>query len=615
MSAPSTTPDLTTFGYDAAGRPASRTTTRGGPSIAACAWTRNGAGNVRGETSTISGDPANGATAFAYDQPGRITTYTPPAGLSNQAYGWASVPDRTSLAIGANPPVVTTFDAANRPVSDTSPGSYASDLDGRITTIPAQGGLGIRTLAYDSLGRLSSVAVAGVTRYYSYDPLDRLRLVSSGGVTVEGFRYVGATGAIAQSVDGSGTPIRSFGTDWTGTHLLDWTGAGANVRFYGVNGHGDLTWTADATGAVSATLHYDPYGTLVASSGTSLPEFRFQGSWSDTTAGLSWAVARWYAPSMGTFLTEDSLLGTPAEPSSRQLYAYGAGDPVDRADTGGTFWYLIRGGDTLAAIAQRFMRNSNLSATIYNLNRLNSAVRSEDLIIAGGCIYVPYFVATNGQRRVAPNSCPKGRIYQKALDTSTWLYRAASGFGISALNLRRRDLEALTRKYLFGRGVEADASYLNGYRYSEVAIELLDMFRVCKPASGCSRYPSLIPLPSVVERDPESKILVVRNHPWLPLDGINAETFGRYVYMAPGVFLTPSLKAHEYIHILEQQGGGADYDSEYVTRVLRGQGTALSNRYERIAYLWQGWIENYPMERLPWAIWKPVSAPIVWWVQ
>jgi hypothetical protein len=52
----------------------------------------------------------------------------------------------------------------------------------------------------------------------------------------------------------TGLPIRSIGTDWGGERLVDWTTGGANQRFYGTNGHHDLTWTADSTGAVSATL-------------------------------------------------------------------------------------------------------------------------------------------------------------------------------------------------------------------------------------------------------------------------------------------------------------------------------------------------------------------------
>ena len=102
--------------------------------------------------------------------------------------------------------------------------------------------------------------------------------------------------------------IVSIGNDWTGEHRLDWTGSGQNIRSYGTNAHHDLTWTADATGAVSTTLRYDPWGTLTSSTGTSLPPFRFQGSWADPSTNLSWVITRWYAPALGTFISEVAMI-------------------------------------------------------------------------------------------------------------------------------------------------------------------------------------------------------------------------------------------------------------------------------------------------------------------
>jgi RHS repeat-associated protein len=116
---------------------------------------------------------------------------------------------------------------------------------------------------------------------------------------------------------------------------LDWTGSGSNERFYGTNAHHDVTWTADATGAVSNTLRYDPWGTLTNSWGTSLPDFRFQGNWFDSQTSLSWVVTRWYAPALARFISEDSLLGDAATPPSQHLYAYGSGEPVGHWDPDG----------------------------------------------------------------------------------------------------------------------------------------------------------------------------------------------------------------------------------------------------------------------------------------
>ncbi|HET7027693.1 MAG TPA: RHS repeat-associated core domain-containing protein, partial [Candidatus Limnocylindrales bacterium] len=107
---------------------------------------------------------------------------------------------------------------------------------------------------------------------------------------------------------------------------LDWTASGSSQRFYGTNAHHDVTWLADSTGAVLATLRYDPYGNLVSSTGSSLPDFRFQGSLYDSAVDLSWIVSRWYAPDLGQFISEDSLLGTPADPpGSWRLWSIASG--------------------------------------------------------------------------------------------------------------------------------------------------------------------------------------------------------------------------------------------------------------------------------------------------
>jgi RHS repeat-associated protein len=322
----------TAFGYDDAGAPTSKTTTgTGGAARAAYTWTRNQAGQILSEASTISGDPANGTATFAYDLLGRLTGYTR-AGTTT-TYGWDEVPNRTSVQVGANPAVTTSFDVANRPTTDSAGGSYTHDDDGRMTARP-----GYR-LEWDALGRLTKVrppSGSGTIVDYTYDALDRLLKADYGGSNRIRFRYVGRTTAVAQTVqDTNSQVIRSTANGWGGERLVDWTGTNANQRFYGTNGHHDVTWTADATGVVTNRLRYDPWGTAVSTSGTSLPEFRFQGSWYDTTTELSWVITRWYAPAQGRFVSQDSLLGEPADPPSRHLYAYAEGEPLGRWDPDG----------------------------------------------------------------------------------------------------------------------------------------------------------------------------------------------------------------------------------------------------------------------------------------
>ena len=198
----------------------------------------------------------------------------------------------------------------------------------------------------------------------------------------------------AQTIDDvTSTVIRSIGTGWTGERMLDWTGTNSNIRYYGTNAHHDTVWTASSTGTVSATLRYDPFGTLTNWSGASLPEFRLQGSWFDTTTSLQWVITRWYAPPLGRFISEDSLLGIPIDPPSRHLYAYSAGEPIGRLDPNGTFWYKVRRGDTLWALAARYLHNGSLYRKIYRLNR--SIIKNPSLIRTGWCLWIP----ANGKNR------------------------------------------------------------------------------------------------------------------------------------------------------------------------------------------------------------------------
>ena len=318
--------------YDRLGRLTTKNTTAAGPvNRALYGWTYNRAGQILSETSTITGDPANGQIDFQYDPLARLTS-SALAGTTT-AYGWDKVPNRTSVQVGAGTAATTTFNAANRPISGANPtAAYSSDDDGRLTARPGQ------TMTWDDLGRLKQVKNGSgmVLATYTYDPLDRLRMVDYGASVRTRFRYVGLTTSVAQLIDdAAGTVTRNIGNGWTGERLLDWTGTNSNIRIYGTNAHHDVTWLASSTGTVSQALRYDPWGNPRSTVPTGYTPFRFQGSFYDATTDLSWVVTRWYAPALGTFISEDGLLGQPRDPDSRHLYAYGSGDPVARWDQDG----------------------------------------------------------------------------------------------------------------------------------------------------------------------------------------------------------------------------------------------------------------------------------------
>jgi RHS repeat-associated protein len=147
-----------------------------------------------------------------------------------------------------------------------------------------------------------------------------------------------------------------------------------------------VTWLATTAGAVTAALRYDPWGTPRAAVPSGYTPFRFQGSWFDDTTSLAWVVTRWYAPALGRFISEDTLLGEPIDPPSRHLYAYGAGEPVGRWDPDGMFWYRVKAGDTLSALGSRYLRGTADRHWIYMQNR---RLLTSTSIRAGWCLWIP----------------------------------------------------------------------------------------------------------------------------------------------------------------------------------------------------------------------------------
>jgi RHS repeat-associated protein len=351
---------FTCYGHDPLGHLTSTSTATSLTATGDCAnavslysYSYNAAGNETSATANLGSDPTNGTTNYTYDPLGRLTGYTLPTGSavasSSQTYGWNSMPDRASVTTGSGTPVKTTtfFDAAGRPLSDTagSGNTYSSNGNGQITGTPASTTTSTpgETLKYDDLGRLSEVDMAahGQTpasiETSSYDPLGRLQTVSNSGGTTTRFLYVGLTNSVAGEVDGAGNILSEHATDIAGAELFDFTSAGSTVSYLGRNAHGDVTYARDQTGTVTSTAAYDPFGNVIATSGSrpSINDSAWQGSWFDGQTHLYYVEARWYSPTIGEFLSADPLVHETADPQDRDLYAYGSGDAIGKSDPSG----------------------------------------------------------------------------------------------------------------------------------------------------------------------------------------------------------------------------------------------------------------------------------------
>ena len=98
----------------------------------------------------------------------------------------------------------------------------------------------------------------------------------------------------------------------------------------------------DASGAVTLTQSYTPYGEVLASKGIASTDYAFTGESYDPQNGLVYLRARSYRPAEGKFVSKDLWEENSVRPMSFNKWVYTEGDPINYTDPSG----LIRNGET-----------------------------------------------------------------------------------------------------------------------------------------------------------------------------------------------------------------------------------------------------------------------------
>ena len=102
---------------------------------------------------------------------------------------------------------------------------------------------------------------------------------------------------------------------------------------------GSVRQLADASGSVTLSQSFDPFGSLRSQSGASASSYGFAGEWTDAT-GLQHLRARYYSPQQGKFLTSDPFPGFMGMPQTQNRYAYALNNPILYTDPSGEFVFL-----------------------------------------------------------------------------------------------------------------------------------------------------------------------------------------------------------------------------------------------------------------------------------
>jgi RHS repeat-associated protein len=275
------------------------------------------------------------ATEYAYDAAARVTAllYRSPQGLlGDLRYGYDPAGRRTSahgsFARTLLPQAVAqaAYAAGNRQVQ-FGDAVMTHDGNGNLTTLADPEGT--TTYGWDARDRL--VAVSGPARHdrFTYDAFGRRIRRDTGGAVVD-YLHDGAD-VVQESRDGQA--IAYVRAPWPDEPFARSTG-----EFYALTGAGSVLALTDEGGAAATVYAYDPFGNAAALGAPTTNPFTYAGR-EDDGGGLYFYRARYYAPRLHRFLSEDPSGFAGGDPN---LYAYVHNSPVSLVDPLGrdaTIWW------------------------------------------------------------------------------------------------------------------------------------------------------------------------------------------------------------------------------------------------------------------------------------
>ena len=137
---------------------------------------------------------------------------------------------------------------------------------------------------------------------------------------------------VLSAYDEKGTVRESY---TCGKERLDYK-TGETTYYYGYTGTGSVAQLTDPAGNLQTLYRYDPSGNVKISGAVDTGNpYQYNGEYTDAATGNAYLRARYYDAGTGSFLSEDSYLGSLLEPLSRNLYTYAENNPVNFADPSG----------------------------------------------------------------------------------------------------------------------------------------------------------------------------------------------------------------------------------------------------------------------------------------
>ncbi|MEK4516727.1 RHS repeat-associated core domain-containing protein [Paenibacillus sp. FSL H8-0122] len=266
--------------------------------------------------------------------------------LSSYNYSYDNNGNRISVSEARNGAAAQktnySYDALNRLISISRPDggqtTYTYDVRGnRLTlsdTSSASTDSADTSYTYDLQNTLTSVTKGGASTSFKYYA-DGMRSMKTKGNTQTQVNYNFQGQVISEEKIVNGTFVEQANFVRGDRVLVKKDKKAAKDYYYLYNGHGDVVQIVDTNGTVVNNYTYDEWGNITSQDEKTSNSFKYTGEVYDEETGLYYLRARYYDPSMGRFLNEDTVEGQITNPLSQNLYTYVGNNPLIFSDPSG----------------------------------------------------------------------------------------------------------------------------------------------------------------------------------------------------------------------------------------------------------------------------------------
>nr|WP_285860118.1 MULTISPECIES: RHS repeat-associated core domain-containing protein [Paenibacillus] len=298
----------TEYEYDSLNRIKKMTNTKGEVILSSTTYTYDNNGNILISEETVK-DHRTKKNHYTYDKLNRLIGIERADG-SQRSFSYDTMGNRIILS-----------DSMDKPMN-LSGVTYTFSLDGKLRTVDS--GSNKVIISYDANGmRKRKVSYPYGMNSKSYE-----------------YRYNLNNEVIAE-VNNDGILLTSY---VRGDRLLVKKDIKADKDYYYLyNGHGDVIQIVDTSGNIVNSYEYDEWGNITNQTEGIANSFKYAGEIYDEETGLYYLRARYYDPSMGRFISEDSYEGQITNPLSLNLYTYTHNNPLKYIDPSGHKVWLIHG--------------------------------------------------------------------------------------------------------------------------------------------------------------------------------------------------------------------------------------------------------------------------------